>query len=176
VGTPASQNGNRHGRLPARDKVVRDAAIVAARSEGLSWEAIAAEHGVSARQCRTIVNEYGKAGITPRLRDPVEVVDQMLERYEDFQERLILIADSATNDSARVGAIRAAIDAMRSQAELMQAIGVLPRDLGQMKVEIDVRHVARAAIDVLDRNGVPVEVQRELIAAVSGDRSESSVT
>jgi hypothetical protein len=116
------------------------------------------------------VNQSREVGITPRLRDPVEVVDQMLERYESFGERLIGIADTATNDSARVGAIKAAMEAMKAQAELMQAIGVLPRSLGQMAVEIDLRRVARAAIDVLDRNGVPVEVQRELVQAVSGGR------
>jgi hypothetical protein len=172
-GTTLSKSGTRNGRLTAREKVERDAEIVSARASGLPWSEIAAEHRISGRQCRTIVNEYGKTGITPRLRDPVEVVDQMLERYEGFQERLIDIADTATNDSARVGAIKAAMEAMRSQAELMQAIGVLPRDLGRMAVAIDVRRVARAAIEVLDRNGIPAEVQRELVEAVSGGRERA---
>jgi hypothetical protein len=174
--TPLTKNGKRNGRLLAREKVSRDAEIVSARASGLPWSEIAAEHGISCRQCRTIVSEFGKAGITPRLRDPVEVVDQMLERYEAFQERLIDIADTATNDSARVGAIKAAMDAMKAQAELMQAIGVLPRDLGRMAVEIDVVQTAMAAIEVLARNGVPVEVQRELVEAVSGDREPGRPT
>jgi hypothetical protein len=48
-GTPTTKNGKPNGRLPAREKVNRDAEIISARASGLPWSEIAAEHEISVR-------------------------------------------------------------------------------------------------------------------------------
>ena len=46
----------------------------------------------------------------------------------------------------------------------MQAVGLLPRDLGLLSLEVDVREVART---VLDEHGVPADVRDALQEAIS---------
>ena len=46
------------------------------------------------------------------------------------------------------------------------AIGVLPRDLGVLRLDIDVQAMAREMVAVLDRFAVPIEVRRALLDAI----------
>ena len=48
-------------RLTAREKVARDDVIVEARLRGRSWMVIAREHGLTPRQCQSILAEWRKA-------------------------------------------------------------------------------------------------------------------
>jgi hypothetical protein len=153
-------------RLTAREKACRDDEIVKARMCGRSWRGIAADHSLSERQCQAVMKEYRESNPTLRHRDPLELLDEMLERFEGAQDQLAEIAATSPHDATRVGAIRTALDAMRAQAQLLAAVGVLPRELREVRREVDARRVVTVILDVFQRHGVPVEAQREVVATL----------
>jgi len=141
--------------------------VVADRSRGLSWPVIANRHGLTEHQAREAYatwRESEKAAIADR--EPLEVVYDLLGRYEAIQGELALIAQTAPTSSARVSALRAQMDAMTRQTELMQASGLLPRRLGQLRVEHDVRITAARIIEIFEQYGVPEEAKKAVVAAI----------
>jgi hypothetical protein len=159
-------NGITIGDVTAQERVRRNAEVFNARARGLSWATIAAQTNLSERQCRRIFAEHREASGSLADLDASEIVRDTLDAYDAAIEDLALLADSSTHDGARLGAIRARLDAVTSRWELMQAIGVLPANLEQLWPEWDAQRVARRIIDVLDDHQIPLEVQQEIAQAV----------
>lgn len=153
-------------RLTAREKTRRDDEIVRARMLGRSWASIATEHSLSQRQCQSIMREYRASNPTVRDRDPIELLDDMLERYEGAQDQLAEIAASSTHDATRVGAIRTSLEALRAQADLLVGVGVLPSSLNSFRLEADVKRTADAIFEALDRCEVPDAVYESIETAL----------
>ena len=158
-------------RMNSREKTARDNDIVAARMRGLSWATIAETYGLSDRQCQQILADYRASHPRLRERDPIEILDEMLDRYEAAQEELAIVAATTAHDATRVGAIRTRLAALEAQANLLMAVGVLPRDLGVLRHDIDVHAMAGEAVAVLTRFEVPIEAQRALLDALSTRRN-----
>ena len=90
-------------------------------------------------------------------------MDELLDGYQGAQEELAEISATSNHDATRVGAIRTRLDALAAQTNLLMLVGVLPRDLGQLRHDLDVQELARQTIAVFDRHGVPIEAKRELL-------------
>lgn len=148
--------------------------MVRARARGLGWAEISARLALSERQCRRVVAEFRETG--PRLHemDPVETIEEALEQFDSAIEDLALLAEKSQHDGVRLGATRSRLDALRGKLELMRAVGVLPRDLGRLKIEVDVRHTARAILDVFEAYSVPHEVQEAVVEAVENRKGSFS--
>jgi hypothetical protein len=73
------------------------------------------------------------------------------------------ISATSKHDATRVGAIRTRLDALAAQTNLLMLVGVLPRNLGQLRHDVDVQELARQTLAVFDRHGVPIEAKRELL-------------
>jgi hypothetical protein len=128
--------------MNSREKTSRDNQIVAAHMRGLSWATIAATYELSERGCQTILADYRASHPRLRERDPIELLDDMLDRYEAAQEELALVSATTKHDATRVGAIRTRLDALAAQTNLLMLVGVLPRDLGVLRHDIDARAIA----------------------------------
>jgi hypothetical protein len=161
--------------MNAREKIVRDNQIVASRMRGLSWATVAATYGLSERQCQTILEDYRASHPRLRERDPIEILDDMLDRYESAQEELALVSATTKHDATRVGAIRTRLDVLAAQANLLMLVGVLPRDLGQLRQDLDVRDLAQKTLAVFDAHNVPVEAKRELLLVLNGNGHPQSL-
>jgi hypothetical protein len=161
---PGDSNRPARGRrLRANEKVTRDRAVVIDRLNGLSWPIVAQRNGLRERQCRAIFTEWrSQEKSTLDERDPVEWLEEALDRYEAIISRLALTAEVADNDAARVGALRAQMDAMSRQTELLVASGLLPRNLGVVKYQTDVRRAGKVIHDVLVAHGVSEEALLEI--------------
>lgn len=155
--------------MNAREKTARDNQIVAARMRGLSWATIAANYELSERQCQTILADYRASHPRLRERNPIEIVDDMLDIYQGAQEELAEISATTTHAATRVGAIRTRLDAQAAQINLLMLVGVLPRDLGQLRLDLDVHELARKTLAVFDAFDVPVEAKRELLLVLKGN-------
>lgn len=130
----------------------------------MKWAAIAEKYEMTERGAHGIWDAFrDQAKPVLRGRDPIDLVWEMTERYEAWIEQLAELAATADNDNARVGAIRAQLDAQVKQSDLLQATGILPRNLGKLRVEADVRFVATKLVEILDKRKVPVDVQREIM-------------
>lgn len=158
-------NGRR--RLTAAEKVRRDAALVADRNRGLKWEDVAARHGVSATQARNIHRAWRDEN---RLRvvseEPMDWFWRTLDRYESIQSQLASIAEHADNSSAQVGALRAQMDAIAAQTQLMVASGLLPRSLRAYRDAEDVAQLIAKFANLVERAGVNPELVQELLASL----------
>lgn len=110
--------------------------------------------------------QYRNSNPSLRHRDPIDVLDEMLERYEGAQDALASIASSTAHAATRVGAIRTSLDALRMQTDLLIGVGVLPRDLSGLVIQHDTRRTVKAILDVLDRHQVEPSVHRDILAAI----------
>jgi hypothetical protein len=72
---PAPASSKPGPRMNSREKTNRDNEIVAARMRGQSWTTIAANYGLSERQCQQILADYRASHPRLRQRDPIEIVD-----------------------------------------------------------------------------------------------------
>jgi hypothetical protein len=170
VATPTPDpptSGSRGRRLPAADKVQRDRALVADRNRGLTWAVVARRHGLQERQARQIYAEW-RDSEEPALvqRDPVQWLEETLHRYDSIIGELASTAESADNTAARVGALKAQMDAMSRQTELLVASGLLPRNLSVIRHETDMRQAARTIVAVLKERGVGLDVLRDIQQAL----------
>jgi hypothetical protein len=157
--------GNRQSvcvaRVTAQQKVERDAHIVADRSRGLTWATIEARHGVGERQCRTIWAE--------RLREistePVDVREALREAITQLDaaiEDCALLAESTSNDSVRLGAIKARLAAMGERDELLRLSGLLPFDARAVRTEAELRDINDLILGLFDKHGLGDDAKREL--------------
>jgi hypothetical protein len=160
-------SGSRGRRLPAADKVQRDRSLVADRNRGLTWSVVALRHGLQERQARQIYAEW-RDSEEPALvqRDPVQWLEETLNRYDSIIGELASTAESADNTAARVGALKAQMDAMSRQTELLVASGLLPRNLGVVRYETDMRRAAQAILTVLHEHGVGPDALRDIQQAL----------
>jgi hypothetical protein len=154
--------------MNAREKTNRDNEIVAARMRGQSWTTIAANYGLSERQCQQVLQDYRASHPRLRQRDPIEILDDMLDAYQGAQEELAEISATTKHDATRVGAIRTRLDALAAQTNLLMLVGVLPRDLGHFRFDLDVQELGRKILAVFDAYGVPIEAKRALVLALKG--------
>jgi hypothetical protein len=115
-----------------------------------------------------IMQDYKASNPTLRTQDPIEIVDEMLLGYQADLEELAEIGANARNDSAKVGAVNSRMIARDRIISLLQSTGVLPNNLGDLKLEIDIRYTAQVLTQVLGRWDVPEGAQRELLDALRG--------
>jgi hypothetical protein len=148
------------------DVAARHSQIVALRARGRSWAFIAEETGLSDRHCRRVWKDWREAE-KPSLEqlDPVDVVIEMFARSEAQIEQLAEIADDRKAGSAvRVGAINAMRAAQQAQIELLQETGYMPRNLGRVQRELDLRYLMTKIVAVFEKYGLPDEARLELIS------------
>src|SRR4051794_12616995 len=138
--------------------------------ERLTFGEIAKRHAMGEKEVRAAyarqVNE-----IAPLFASapPVEKAYEYLRELEDVRQRLAQISDHADNDSARVGALRARVSTIFQEIALRQALGLLPRDLGDLRVIADQEWLAQEIGLLLQRYGVPPDAFAELESIFSGE-------
>jgi hypothetical protein len=150
------------------ERAARNSQIVRARLRGLGEAEVANRFAVTTRQVRRVLAEHRES--RPRLDnlDPLEVVVDVLDSYEALAAELAELAERTRHDGVRLGAIRARLDANKARIDLLQAAGVLPAELPQLRVLRDVSMVSEVVIEVFDRHGVALEAQREIRDLLDG--------
>jgi hypothetical protein len=148
------------------ERAARNSKIVALRARGLSEQSIADKYQIDRIRVRQIMDDWKATEPTLRTVDPLKIIDDMLVGYQADLEHLAEVADNAMGDNARVGAINARMAARDRIIALLQTTGVLPHDLGKLKVEVDVRFIAQKMVSILSANHVPDIVQKELLEAL----------
>lgn len=167
-------------RLRGEALAQRNHDLVVDRLQPMSWAALAAKYGISDRMCRKIFyawakkNEEGRTVSDFQGRDPIEIVWESAARYERWIEQLARLAFGAeVQDSVRVGAINSASNIQQKLIDLLQATGILPKQLGKLRIEADIRYVAQAILQVFDEEGVPEQTRERVIRAIQSASSRN---
>ena len=157
--------------LPPQARVERNAEVVRDRARGLGWSKVAERNGLSERQCRRICEEWRATRPSAYDHDPLALLDEILDHYDAGIEDLALVREEALQDAVKVGAVKARMNLIREKAELLQAVGILPRDLGKFAEERDLRVVADTVWAVMDKHDVPDDARLDLAATLRGNSS-----
>jgi hypothetical protein len=144
----------------------RDELMVALRARGVSERQVAATFGVERTTVLRAMHNWRETNPTLRNNDPLEIIDHMLYGYQADLEELALLSAGAKSETAKVGAINARMLVRERIINLLQSTGVLPHDLGKLRLEVDVRFIAQKVIAILARHDVAEDVQRELLDAL----------
>lgn len=158
--------------LTTAQKSVRDTLIVERRLLGWEWPEIAAETGLSIKQCQR--NFKDRVDLMPKLAsmDPLEIIEVLVKGFQssviDFERMAMAYADR--NPSAAVGAKRAAVDTREKLGSLLQSTGQLPHDLGTLHHIYEIRVVAKKIVELVQTFearvktiDLPEETQKEIL-------------
>ena len=92
-----------------------------------------------------------------------------LQMLAGVRLRLFAVADNATNDSARVGALREVVKVIREELELSRSLGLIPRARNEVQVVDDGRWLVEQVAAVLQRHRVSPDAIDELRSLTRGD-------
>jgi hypothetical protein len=142
----------------------RERALVHDRLVGMSWEKLAIKHGIGERQARRWFQHWKERPKTDEQQDPIEYVFEELTRLEAlFQGQGAIATSDDTSASERINAMKAMADLIKQMVELRQEAGLLPRNLGKLRVELDIRWMTTQIVALFDKYGLPSEAKRELV-------------
>lgn len=163
-------------RLTAAQQALRDTQIVTRKAQGWPWSEIAQEAGISVRAAKDAYKN--KRETFPDLLDldPDEIVRGMIEQLQASVGDLEVMARSYAerHPSAAVGAKRAADAARADLFQMLQAIGLLPLHLGELRVAVELKAVVVHLVDAVSgfeesirEMKLPKAQQRKVLNAAS---------
>ena len=172
--TPKGKGGRKPLTQIERD--ARNARIVRDRLRGQSWSHLSDKYELADGTLKDIYKAWAETNQgTYQGRDPIHLVHRMLDRYDAWIEQLAEIADDSEADSAKIAAINAQMGAMTRSAELMQATGILPHNLGTLRLEMDVRLLTGKLMNTLVEHGATIELKRAILEALQPNHDGLSV-
>jgi hypothetical protein len=163
----------KHGRKPGltdREREARNMELIRDKLRGQGWTYLSAKYDLTQRQVKDIYGQWRDQNqATYQGRDPIAIVHSMLDRMESWVEQLAEVADTTTTEATEIAAINAQMNALTRTAELMQATGILPHDLGTLRLELDVQTLAVRLVTVLSEQGATPELKRAILDALRSD-------
>jgi hypothetical protein len=138
--------------------------------QGFDTTTLAAEYKPAKRRIQQIVNELRAAAEEAvEIHDPLYALSYTRDlvvqlEYAITQAAKILEAAMASgNLSVALGATRRVAEARKQLLEMRQIRGQLPRDLSYIGDERSLREFVEGVIEVMDRNGISMEIREEII-------------
>lgn len=146
----------------------RNMDVVADRIRSIPYAKIAKKHGLTIRRCEQIFHDWKSHNPSLREHDPILIVDELIMGYQSTIEDLAIKAADGASDMVKIRAMQAKLSAYADLTKLLQAVGVLPNDLGTMHLHIDGKITAERIIAVLERHNVPEDVFEGILDALGG--------
>jgi hypothetical protein len=130
--------------------LMRDLLAYELSCQGMKLSAIAKQDGRSEKVIREVIERMAKQGSEALMEmAPLKVVESMLRRSQTAWKMAAATAAHAEQDTTRIAAIRAMMDADQRVLEILQSTGHLPRELGTLRHLVDVRSIAIQMIDAV---------------------------
>lgn len=162
-------------RPSVTEQAKRNDEIAAARARGVSYSTLARTYGISKQRVQQIHHEHRKENPTIRQQTAVRIVDDLLESYAADIEELALVSVTTDSDAVRVSSINSRMSARGKVTDLLIEIGALPRDLGQIRMEMDAQVTAKRVVNLLKQHNVPGDVRDALLEAMRGEVSQEEI-
>jgi len=163
--------GANRKRLTHAQSIKRQQTIVHSYDvEHLSFAQIARELTMGEKEVRQAYGRYVR-DIAPLMSaaSPDEKAAEYLRTLEDVRQQLKRIGSDADNDSAQVGALRELVKVMFKEIELRQHLGLLPRNLQDMRTLAEQRWAGQQIAELLGELNAPPEALEKLEAILSGE-------
>lgn len=145
-------------RLGRREKVSRNAAVVASVHRGRSQRDVADEYGITDRQVRRILSTWEAALGESGWIDPIAELRAAIAMLRQAEADMAAIEEAPDNHAAHIGATRLKTEINERRINLMQVLGLLPRNLAAIPVEQQMQAMFRDFAETLRRNDVSDEV------------------
>lgn len=177
----------------------RHTQVVRLRLAGRTWAEIAEEVGLTDRACRAAWYAFRDSEKTLMVEeDPLDVVFEHIAGFKELRRLSAeVFAESAAvpakdkdgnfvklkgggylmagaNSSVRVAALKLVAEMRVREIDLRQQTGLLPRNLGKLQVELDVRWILDQVFLLLQKHDVPDEALAEfetILARQAGERA-----
>lgn len=155
--TPAPRKKPRKPKALAKkrtivEKAIRDQLIMERVAQEWPWKPIAEEAEVTVRRAQQIAKQMKQRG-NPMLlrRNPAEIVEWALDQYQATAALYLLSASDARTTAESVGALKARDKNIERILALMQATGYLPRNLGTVRVQVEVEVMVEVTLDLISQ-------------------------
>jgi hypothetical protein len=163
--------------LTSMERVERDQALVAyrLRNPSKNMHLVGQYFGITGRGANKVWARWKNIDRSyMQQENPVDVIHEHIAGFKELREDAARLAMSKY-DAVALGALRLIADLRSREIALRQETGLLPHDLGTVKLELDLRFLMEKVIEVLERNQVPREEIAELIAVLDGEVTASSI-
>lgn len=143
--------GAKGARLPAPQMGLRNSLILARREQGVPWGEVAKEAHVSVKTAQRVVDAANELP-SPLDARPMELLEALarglLRSIADYEG--MAFAWQMTNQTAALGAKKAADETRGRLAGLMADVGKLPENLELFRSEMEMRRIAEEMVAVLE--------------------------
>lgn len=171
---PAPKKEAPKKRLTVAQQAKRNADMIVDKATAMTWPMVAAKYGMSERQAQNIYYAWRDEAMDASSDDAIGLAFDYNLRYEAIEQVLAsILLDAKENAAVRVGAARTLLAATNERRGLDQALGKLPRNMGALRVELDMRHTSQVIVEVLRRYDVPNELMADLSAALRGKKPKA---
>lgn len=135
------------------------------RDGGATWRVVAEAFDLSTKQARRRYVEHLRDSGQALDLDPGAILRETLQIHVWALDELRHLADTATNDSARVGAARSRVTVARERLELLVLAGVLPPPdhAARLRLEADKRRFAAAVLDAIEESGAMSAIDLDVL-------------
>jgi chorismate mutase len=162
--------GRREMTMVERVQLAMRIAAARGKPKPDAWTVIARREGKPMRTCQYVYAKLVEQR-TP-MDDPtgMSVLVETLDLYNEIIEFLAEAVRDADMWTARIGAARSIMDALKDRVELMIVMGRMPRSVAAASDRQRVHTMLRQMGEVLERHGVAPEVIEDLIAIIDEDK------
>jgi hypothetical protein len=159
--------------------------VVMMRLDGKTWQQIADATGYTIRNAQQVFANWRELDKSELMNEqPVDLIHEHIAGFRKLRADAAAVFDEAagfeipgkdggtvkvgSSPSARVGALRLIADLRGREITLLQQAGMLPRNLGAVHHEVNVRFVIEQMIEVARRHAAPPEMLLELKELLPG--------
>jgi hypothetical protein len=150
--------------MPAVQKTLRDAAIVAACHAGENVKDIATAYELTPRQVRRIFDAF-KMRPSGLDHEPMEIIGKAIRLYEQQMASFAAVAENTIDrqPAVAVAALKGHADTLERYLSLLSDVGKLPENLEMFRQESEMLQIGRAMVEMSQKlaageiSGVEVE-------------------
>ena len=156
------------------------------RLDGKTWAQVAEAAGCTERNAQMVFRTWRDVDKSELMNeDPVDMIHEHIAGFRKLRADAAAVFEEAagfeipatdgsgsvkvgSSPAARVGALRLISDLRRAEIQLLQQAGMLPRNLGAIHHEVNVRFVIERMLEVAKRHQLPPEALLELKELLPG--------
>ena len=148
------------------ERAALQAEIVSAFARGISLRMMTFQFGVTRTFVDNAIADYKrdevKSTMLIKQADRVESVDTVYRGLAADLEDAVIVGSNAVRPSDKISAINTRVTIRGKQLDLLQKVGVLPSELAQLTVEVDVQALFDGIYRVFKQHNVAPELMQEL--------------